>query len=104
MANPPEPGLANSPPDSPQEAKYRLDGTASKHVPAISASRRMIQLDFIRGIAIPAVMEFHFNSVPVKNLLARGFETGCKRVGWMGVDPFFVLSGSWWEGCWYRSC
>ena len=56
-------------------------------------SRRIIQLDFVRGIAILAVMEYHFETVPVANVWARGFEHFFKRTGWMGVDLFFVLSG-----------
>jgi peptidoglycan/LPS O-acetylase OafA/YrhL len=50
-------------------------------------------LDFIRGLAILAVMEYHFMTVPVANPLARAFEFAGKRIGWMGVDFFFVLSG-----------
>ncbi len=56
-------------------------------------SKRVIQLDFVRGIAILAVMEYHFLTVPVNNIVARTFEQFGKRVGWMGVDLFFVLSG-----------
>jgi peptidoglycan/LPS O-acetylase OafA/YrhL len=56
-------------------------------------AHRVSQLDFIRGIAILAVMEYHFFTVPVQNSWARGFEYFGKRVGWMGVDLFFVLSG-----------
>ena len=56
-------------------------------------SGRVIQLDFLRGIAILAVMAFHFHTVPVHNPLARGFDFVAKRTGWIGVDLFFVLSG-----------
>lgn len=56
-------------------------------------SRRVIQLDFIRGIAILLVMEYHFLTVPVQNTLARALEVFAKRIGWEGVDLFFVLSG-----------
>ena len=56
-------------------------------------SRRVMQLDFVRGIAILLVMEFHFLTVPIQNPLARAFEFFFKRIGWMGVDLFFVLSG-----------
>jgi peptidoglycan/LPS O-acetylase OafA/YrhL len=38
-------------------------------------------------------MEYHFMTVPVHNPLARAFEYAGKRLGWMGVDFFFVLSG-----------
>lgn len=56
-------------------------------------SGRVIQLDFVRGIAILAVMAYHFNRVAVRNPLARGFDFVSRRVGWSGVDLFFVLSG-----------
>jgi peptidoglycan/LPS O-acetylase OafA/YrhL len=64
-------------------------------VRAVEAQRsnRVIQLDFVRGLAILAVMEYHFLSVPVHNPIARAFEFLGKRLGWMGVDFFFVLSG-----------
>jgi peptidoglycan/LPS O-acetylase OafA/YrhL len=49
------------------------------------------ELDGVRGIAILAVMVFHFGlcypSTP-RNLLASAI-----RLGWSGVDLFFVLSG-----------
>jgi peptidoglycan/LPS O-acetylase OafA/YrhL len=57
------------------------------------APGRVIQLDFVRGIAILAVMAYHFRTVPVQNPVARGFDFVSKRIGWMGVDLFFVLSG-----------
>ena len=58
-----------------------------------ATSGRVIQLDFLRGIAILAVMAYHFHTVPVHNPFARGFDYVTKRSGWMGVDLFFVLSG-----------
>jgi peptidoglycan/LPS O-acetylase OafA/YrhL len=62
--------------------------------PKIStAPGRVIQLDFVRGIAILAVMAYHFHTVPVHNPVAQGFDFVSKRIGWMGVDLFFVLSG-----------
>lgn len=56
-------------------------------------SRRVVQLDFVRGLAILAVLQYHVLSIPVRNSWARGFEYAGKRMGWMGVDLFFVLSG-----------
>jgi peptidoglycan/LPS O-acetylase OafA/YrhL len=52
--------------------------------------RREIELDFIRGIAILAVMDFH---APTSILLAPFGWLGFKNFGWAGVDVFFVLSG-----------
>lgn len=54
---------------------------------------RIIQLDFVRGIAILSVMEYHFRTVPISWTWLSGGEHFLKRVGWMGVDLFFVLSG-----------
>src|ERR1035438_7366873 len=58
-----------------------------------AGQRRVPQLDFVRGIAILLVMEFHFNTVPTTNVVQRGVERFLKATGWMGVDLFFVLSG-----------
>jgi peptidoglycan/LPS O-acetylase OafA/YrhL len=52
--------------------------------------RREIELDFIRGIAILLVMDFH---APTSILLAPFAWLGFKNFGWAGVDIFFVLSG-----------
>ena len=55
-----------------------------------SGPRREIELDFLRGIAILAVLDFHAQypifSYPLTRL-------GFTPLGWMGVDVFFVLSG-----------
>jgi len=56
-------------------------------------SQRVIQLDFVRGLAILAVIQVHVYTVPVHSLLLRGFESFFHQVGGMGVDLFFVLSG-----------
>jgi peptidoglycan/LPS O-acetylase OafA/YrhL len=54
-------------------------------------SRREIELDFIRGIAILLVLSFHYQS---HNRLFRGhFFERLQCSGWVGVDIFFVLSG-----------
>ncbi len=56
--------------------------------PLISPSQpREIELDFLRGIAILLVLDFHSPA----SLLALLF--GAKNPGWAGVDIFFVLSG-----------
>jgi peptidoglycan/LPS O-acetylase OafA/YrhL len=52
--------------------------------------RREIELDFIRGLAILMVLDFH---MPKTILLAPFLWLGFKNFGWAGVDVFFVLSG-----------
>jgi len=67
---------------------------ASRRAPMLTkAPGRVIQLDFVRGIAILVVMAYHFHTVPVHNPVARVFDFVGKRIGWIGVDLFFVLSG-----------
>jgi hypothetical protein len=51
------------------------------------------QLDLVRGIAILSVIEYHAVAVPIQNVWASSFDYVFKRIGWMGVDLFFVLSG-----------
>ncbi|MDR3616768.1 MAG: acyltransferase, partial [Candidatus Obscuribacterales bacterium] len=53
---------------------------------------RRIELDFVRGIAILAVMAFHFFGLVDIPHYAAPFAYICS-VGWAGVDLFFVLSG-----------
>ncbi|HVG27355.1 MAG TPA: acyltransferase [Acidobacteriaceae bacterium] len=53
--------------------------------------RRELELDFIRGIAILLVIDFHSPGSPIRPFfLALGFQD---HIGWVGVDIFFVLSG-----------
>src|ERR1700722_13574336 len=52
--------------------------------------RREMELDFLRGIAILMVMDFH---APISILLAPFRWLGFRNFGWAGVDVFFVLSG-----------
>ncbi|HEY0263507.1 MAG TPA: acyltransferase [Granulicella sp.] len=61
-----------------------------KPAPAKSPFKREIELDFIRGIAILLVVDFHA-SRPM--LLAPFTALGWKHFGWTGVDIFFILSG-----------
>jgi len=52
---------------------------------------REIELDFIRGIAILMVVDFHTSGSPFRTLcLWLGYED---HIGALGVDIFFVLSG-----------
>jgi peptidoglycan/LPS O-acetylase OafA/YrhL len=68
-------------------------------VPAVAAlpssSRRIPELDGLRGFAILQVVLFHYFSL--SNFGARGGALGyCVKIfglGWTGVDLFFVLSG-----------
>ena len=52
--------------------------------------RREVELDFIRGIAILMVLDFH---APKSVFLAPFLWLGFRNFGWAGVDIFFVLSG-----------
>src|ERR1700733_8613286 len=52
--------------------------------------KREIELDFIRGIAILMVIDFHGART---FLLAPFAWMGFANFGWAGVDVFFVLSG-----------
>jgi len=61
---------------------------ASTHRP--KTARREVELDFIRGIAILMVMDFH---APRSVLMAPFLWLGFRNFGWAGVDIFFVLSG-----------
>ncbi len=59
----------------------------------VQRESRVIQLDFLRGIAILVVVECHARTIPVHNAALSTIEEFFKRTGWMGVDLFFVLSG-----------
>ncbi|MGI4855263.1 MAG: acyltransferase family protein [Janthinobacterium lividum] len=52
--------------------------------------KREIELDFIRGIAILMVIDFHS---PKPLLFWPMLKMGWRHFGWAGVDIFFVLSG-----------
>lgn len=54
---------------------------------------RSIELDFVRGIAILAVMGFHFHTVRTGNPLISIVEYPLKNFGREGVNLFFTLSG-----------
>jgi peptidoglycan/LPS O-acetylase OafA/YrhL len=60
--------------------------TSAQHKPI----RREIELDFIRGLAILLVLDFH---APRSILLAPFTWLGWANFGWAGVEVFFVLSG-----------
>jgi peptidoglycan/LPS O-acetylase OafA/YrhL len=59
----------------------------------IPGAKRSIELDFIRGIAIIAVMGFHFHSFPTGSAVVAAIEYPLKSFGLEGVNLFFTLSG-----------
>ncbi|MGA7158505.1 MAG: acyltransferase [Acidobacteriaceae bacterium] len=59
--------------------------------PPPGTTRREIELDFIRGIAILMVLIFHYR--PHDLLIASPVLNHIEGFGWTGVDVFFVLSG-----------
>lgn len=65
----------------------------------------MLPLDGVRGIAVLAVMAFHFSmfSGIEATTAALGVWHGIASVGWIGVDLFFVLSGFLITGILYES-
>jgi peptidoglycan/LPS O-acetylase OafA/YrhL len=54
---------------------------------------RSIELDFIRGLAIIAVMGYHFHSFPTGSAFIAAIEYPLKSFGHEGVNLFFTLSG-----------
>lgn len=54
---------------------------------------RELYLDFIRGIAILLAMGSHFNNVEPNDWWLKVILIPGQRIGWAGVDLFFVLSG-----------
>lgn len=59
-------------------------------MPAPVGSGREIELDFLRGLAILLVLDYH---APVRWMTAPFHWLGFPNFGWVGVDLFFVLSG-----------
>jgi len=65
-----------------------------KRVPHLQSSGRVPELDGLRGVAVLAVMIYHFSIV--ERVTTLGIDTvyyQLARMGWIGVDLFFVLSG-----------
>lgn len=58
-----------------------------------TARGRSVELDFVRGIAILAVMGFHFHTVHTGYALVDILEYPLKSFGREGVNLFFTLSG-----------
>jgi peptidoglycan/LPS O-acetylase OafA/YrhL len=57
----------------------------------VGSTRREIELDFIRGIAILLVLAFHYKADNL--LITSPVINRIQGLGWVGVDVFFVLSG-----------
>ena len=60
---------------------------------AAGLGRRVIQLDFVRGLAILLVINYHAMTRQDMNHSVGQILSLTRQVGWMGVDLFFVLSG-----------
>jgi peptidoglycan/LPS O-acetylase OafA/YrhL len=54
---------------------------------------RRVELDFVRGLAIVAVMLDHFVSVPTGVPVFNAFDAALREFGLEGVNLFFTLSG-----------
>jgi peptidoglycan/LPS O-acetylase OafA/YrhL len=54
---------------------------------------RVIQLDFVRGLAILLVISYHAMTRQDMNHPVEQILSAARHVGWIGVDLFFVLSG-----------
>lgn len=66
---------------------------AGRDNPAGSTSSRLIELDILRGVAILLVLGAHPVFEPQYAGRLRPLGAFWQRVGWTGVDLFFVLSG-----------
>jgi peptidoglycan/LPS O-acetylase OafA/YrhL len=54
---------------------------------------RRLDLDVVRGVAIVLALGWHFNHGRSANDLLYALQLPGQRIGWAGVDLFFVLSG-----------
>ena len=72
-----------------------LAETAPQPASPLSSSKRIVELDGLRGIAILLVLVWHFFAIPLREnhgFLSRAF-AAAGILTWSGVDLFFVLSG-----------
>ncbi|BDI30444.1 acyltransferase [Capsulimonas corticalis] len=89
--------------DSPDDAGAISSSTAPSAVKP-EAPHRMMQLDFLRGIAILLVICFH-GVVPARSAgVLAPITMHLNRMGWSGVDLFFVLSGFLVGGLLFKEC
>lgn len=58
-----------------------------------SSTKRVVELDVLRGIAIALVILTHLPFDPDPTVLGHTLLEKIKYKGWSGVDLFFVLSG-----------
>jgi peptidoglycan/LPS O-acetylase OafA/YrhL len=61
--------------------------------PVSKGSGRIVQLDFLRGVAILLVLFWHMPVKEVHNPILAAIQWPGTHFGWAGVDLFFVLSG-----------
>jgi peptidoglycan/LPS O-acetylase OafA/YrhL len=59
----------------------------------VNHQKREIYLDFVRGIAILMALGYHFNGTHTGIRIVDLALTASQKIGWAGVDVFFVLSG-----------
>jgi peptidoglycan/LPS O-acetylase OafA/YrhL len=59
----------------------------------VNHQKREIYLDFVRGIAIMMALGYHFNGTHTGIRIVDTILLATKKIGWAGVDVFFVLSG-----------
>jgi peptidoglycan/LPS O-acetylase OafA/YrhL len=71
--------------------------------PALSTSKHLIPLDVLRGVAVLLVLGRHFPLItPYESSVWLLPLTLWRRMGWTGVDLFFVLSGFLVSGLLFR--
>ncbi|MCB9799675.1 MAG: acyltransferase [Candidatus Omnitrophica bacterium] len=64
-----------------------------RHWVVESSRKRMLQLDFLRGVAILLVLGRHYAVSPARGGVFEYIALRWAHIGWTGVDLFFVLSG-----------
>jgi peptidoglycan/LPS O-acetylase OafA/YrhL len=70
----------------------QLDHAAADELPIRRGEQRLPALDGIRGVAVLAVLSYHYMAIGYPHFIAPiGFFL--HNFGWAGVDLFFVLSG-----------
>lgn len=70
--------------------------------PKLAPPVRMFALDVLRGLAVLMVLFRHMPAVDLGFPLVESGLSGLRRMGWVGVDLFFVLSGFLISGLLYK--